>query len=119
MTTSARLMMCAVALATLALAACETPTRVIDTSVNSFRPIPYSARDTCETQAAVAEHNAVYDTLKTGRPVVYKPPCALAPKAPAPSAAVRARIKVETEWHKPQPEVDPARARRVGVAEAR
>lgn len=105
---------------------------MIDTSVNSFRPIPYSARDTCETQAAVAEHNAVYDTLKTGKPVVYKPPCVMQPKpSVAPSAAhpqparkpatptatlppdVRERIRSETEWHRPNvPEIDAAKAKR-------
>lgn len=85
---------------------------MIDTSVNSFRPIPYSARDTCETQAAVAEHNAVYDTLKTGRPVVYKPPCVMTPakRPPLPPS-----VRNEIEWHKPQaPEIDAAKARRTG-----
>ena len=85
---------------------------MIDTSINSFRPIPYSARDTCETQAAVAEHNAVYDTLKTGKPVVYKPPCVLAPAKQPP---LPPSVRNEIEWHKPQvPEIDAAKARRTG-----
>jgi hypothetical protein len=33
--------------------------------------------DTCETQKQVAEHNSKYDTLKEGKTVVYKAPCAL------------------------------------------
>lgn len=39
-----------------------------------------SKADTCETQRQIAVHNSIYDTLKTGKSVVYKAPCETAPK---------------------------------------
>jgi len=62
----------------LALAACGTNTPATSpTSValEAFKPIAASKRDTCETQKSVAEHNSAYDTLKTGKAVVYAAPC--------------------------------------------
>ena len=69
---------CAMLLSTaiLALPACtSTPTPPIDTSLQSFKPIGYSKRDTCDTQKQIAAHNSVYDTLSTGRDTVYQAPC--------------------------------------------
>jgi hypothetical protein len=63
---------------------------VIDTGVKSFRPIKPSRADTCETQRQVAAHNSVYDTLRTGKRVVYMAACeekALAMKPGAKEAA--------------------------------
>ena len=48
-----------------------------------FKPIPNSAAAPCPMQQGVAEHNSVYDTLKTGSPVVYKAPCDTGKAAPA------------------------------------
>lgn len=92
---------------------------MIDTSVNSFRPIPYSRQDTCPTQRAVAEHNAVYDTLKTGKAVAYRAPCELTKDAPGKpvARAVPDDVRHETEWHrkpaKPITEIDADKARQV------
>lgn len=62
----------------LAVPGCATHTpQTIDTSVKSFKAIGSSKRDTCETQQAIAEHNSVYDTLKTGKPVAYVAQCDL------------------------------------------
>lgn len=64
--------------AILPLAACATPTPVLTSSaLDTFEPIRGSVRDTCETQKQIAEHNSKYDTLKKGKAVVYKAPCAM------------------------------------------
>lgn len=58
------------------LAACSTPTGVTTSgALDAFKPIRAHASDTCETQIQVAEHNSRYDTLKEGKPVVYKAAC--------------------------------------------
>lgn len=63
---------------TLPLAACETPTSVTTKgALDSFRPLAMSKLDTCGTQREIAEHNSRYDTLKAGKPTVYKAPCDL------------------------------------------
>ena len=64
--------------ATLLLAGCQTPTAGLSRAgaLAAFQPIRASAQDTCETLKQVAEHNSAYDTLKTGREVVYKATCA-------------------------------------------
>ena len=84
------LMMCAASLC-LALAACATPISVsTDSSLQSFKPIQSSPKDTCETQKQVAAHNSVHDTLKSGKQVVYSAQCesgpATAKAAPAEKA---------------------------------
>jgi len=62
--------------ATLALAACETPTVLTkDGALNAFKPIQNSALAPCEMQKDVAEHNSRYDSIKNGKAVVYKAPC--------------------------------------------
>lgn len=62
--------------ATLALAACETPTVLTEGgALNAFKPIQNSALAPCEMQKDVAEHNSRYDSIKKGKPVVYKAPC--------------------------------------------
>ena len=64
-------------LGSLALAGCSTPMSVTTKgALDSFRPLTYSRHDTCATQQEIAEHNSRYDTLKTGKEVVYKAPCA-------------------------------------------
>lgn len=63
-------------LAILSLAACATDTSVTTKgALDAFKPIRGSLADTCETQTQVAEHNSRYDTLRDGKPVVYKAPC--------------------------------------------
>lgn len=55
---------------------CATPTPVtIKGAELAFKPIYSSPRDTCGTQRQVAEHNSRLDTIKAGKPVVYKAPC--------------------------------------------
>lgn len=72
-------MMCAASLC-LALAACATPINVsTDSSLQSFKTIQSSKKDTCETQKQVAAHNSVYDSLKGGKQVVYSAQCESAP----------------------------------------
>jgi len=62
--------------ATLALAACETPTVLTKGgALDAFKPIQNSALAPCEMQKDVAEHNSRYDSIKTGKTVVYKAPC--------------------------------------------
>lgn len=75
----------------------------------------------------MAEHNSVYDTLKTGKPVTYRAPCEAEkgrpPVATAPAAAP-GRTSVferERDFHAPglpprpsPPEIDRERAHRVG-----
>lgn len=73
-------------LLTLALAACSTQTPVVDTSLQSFRVISYSKRDTCETQREIAVHNSVYETLRTKKLTTYRAPCDVDPPKPAPAA---------------------------------
>lgn len=66
----------ALALVTLNLAGCVTPTPVtIKGAELAFKPIASSPKDTCSTQQQVAEHNSRLDTIKAGKPVVYKAPC--------------------------------------------
>jgi len=72
---STRLSVCAALCAAVLLSGCATRTQTIDTSVEVFEPIRYSADDTCATQKRIAEHNSVYDTLKSGERVVYAAPC--------------------------------------------
>lgn len=60
----------------LPLAGCSTLTPVSSKgALEAFKPISSSKADTCQTRQEVAEHNSRYDTLKTGKPVVYKAPC--------------------------------------------
>ena len=64
----------------MGLAACSTPTPLLKTSaLEAFKPIPNSARAPCDMQKAVAEHNSVYQSLKTGKDVAYKAPCQITP----------------------------------------
>lgn len=68
----------------LALGACATltpeaatprpqvKTRVV---VGSFEPIGASPADSCETQKAIARHNARYDSIAKGKAVKYLAPC--------------------------------------------
>lgn len=64
----------------LVLGACATPISVsTDSSLQSFKPIQASPKDTCETQKQVAAHNSAYDTLKQGKQVVYTASCSVAP----------------------------------------
>ena len=73
---------------TLALAAagCATPSPLMKTSaLDAFKTIPNSAKAPCEMQRAVAAHNSVYVTLKTGKETVYSAPCAV-DKKPVPAS---------------------------------
>lgn len=64
-------------LAILPLAGCGTPTLGLSNggALAAFKPIEASPADTCTTQKAVAEHNSRYDSIKNGKPTVYKAPC--------------------------------------------
>ena len=56
-------------------------------ALKAFRPITNSAKAPCAMQREVAAHNAVYDSLKQKKELVYRAPCDLAPsKKTAPSA---------------------------------
>lgn len=67
----------------LALAGCETPTALTKTgALEAFKPIPNSSHAPCQMQRAVAEHNAVYDTLASGKAVAYRAPCDIDKPAP-------------------------------------
>jgi len=63
-----------------------------DSSLQSFKVIQSSPKDTCETQKQVAAHNSVYDTLKGGKAVVYTASCESAPTTAkaAPTAKAKA-----------------------------
>lgn len=76
---SSGLKKCAALCAAVLLAGCATRTQTVDTAVEVFGPIRYSQDDTCATQKRLAEHNSVYDTLKSGRRVVYAAPCEIEP----------------------------------------
>jgi hypothetical protein len=55
-----------------------TPTPLTSVAVlQVFKPIPNSTAAPCPMQQSVAEHNSVYDTLRTNNPVTYKAPCDL------------------------------------------
>jgi hypothetical protein len=62
----------------LTLQGCATPTFVLTSlgAADAFRPIKASKRDTCATQRQIAAHNSVYDTIRSGKEVVYKAHCA-------------------------------------------
>lgn len=60
----------------LASAGCSIPISAApDTSLKSFRPITLSCQDTAETRKQIVAHNAVYDTLKKGKRIVYSDDC--------------------------------------------
>ena len=72
-------------LAALPAAACSTQTPLTKTSaLAAFKLIPNSSRAPCDMQKAVAEHNSVYTTLKTGAETVYKAPCQVTKPVPVP-----------------------------------
>lgn len=62
-----------------ALAACSTPISGPTTkgTLDAFKTLSMSRKDTCQTQQEIADHNSRYDTLKTGKDTVYKAPCVL------------------------------------------
>jgi hypothetical protein len=62
----------------------------------AFKPIRNSALAPCEMQRDVAEHNSRYQSIKKGKPVVYKAPCDVdkAAPAPTPDPAAKADPKV-------------------------
>jgi len=70
------------------LGACSTLTPGLTSkgALDAFQPIRGSAADTCETQRQVSEHNSRYETLKTGKEVVFKAHCDKAPQRVASTA---------------------------------
>ena len=70
----------------LALQACVGSSTLIPLTtkgaLDSFKPIANSGKAPCKMQRDVAAHNSAYDSLKSGREVVYKAPCDLKPKPP-------------------------------------
>ena len=106
-------------LATLPLAACATQTP--DPSSNMvtklFRPVPNYSAAPCEMQREWAAHNSKVASIEAGRAVVYKAPCDVDPKKPAPVASkVPDGLDAEVEFHKnrPRPEVERDKAKTVG-----
>lgn len=68
------------------LGACAQSTNVVPISdVRPWRPVSYSCADTKETRRQVIAHNSVYDTLKSGKRVVYGDTCL--EKAPPPKTS--------------------------------
>lgn len=65
-----------------------TPTtpQVVDTSLQSFRPITTRPGDTCQTMREAAAHNSVYDTKKFETRKVYCAPCDCPELYPKPAA---------------------------------
>jgi len=51
-------------------------------ALDAFKLIPNSSKAPCDMQKAVAEHNSVYTTLKTGAETVYKAPCQVTKTVP-------------------------------------
>jgi len=51
--------------------------QTIDTSVEVFEPIAGYGSCGCGVQRRIAEHNSIYDTLRTGERRVYAAPCEL------------------------------------------
>ena len=87
-----KLLMTCVASLSLALAACATPINVAtDSSLQSFKTIQASPKDTCETQRQVAAHNSVYDSLKGGKAVVHAASCESAPMTAKAAPAKKAQ----------------------------
>ena len=70
-------------LSILALGGCSTLTPATTSEVRpktkvvvgSFRPIPPKTSWPCDAQKAVAEHNAIYDSIRFGKAVKYVPAC--------------------------------------------
>jgi hypothetical protein len=62
----------------LSLMACATQTpspTSPSVALDAFKPVSNSAKAPCRMQQEVAEHNSVYETLRTGKEVVYLAPC--------------------------------------------
>lgn len=62
----------------LALGACaESSIQTLSTNgaIAAFRALPNSRKAPCQIQRAIAEHNSVYATLRSGKETVYKAPC--------------------------------------------
>lgn len=74
---SPRLKALACGAAILPLAACSTltPSLTKTGALEAFKPIRNSPQAPCEMQKEVADHNTVYDSLKTGKSVKYLAPC--------------------------------------------
>lgn len=79
---------------TLALAGCKIPTfggnelpaPTLNTGQALLALPKIQYHDYCTAQIGIAEHNARWESLRQGKPVVYKAPCQLAPKAPPATA---------------------------------
>ena len=65
----------------LAGGGCGTSMSVPVTDVRQFAPITLSCKDTTATRAQIVAHNSRYDTLKSGKRVIYKDDCPVEPKA--------------------------------------
>jgi hypothetical protein len=81
MRTSTGLRLPAICLLALTLPGCSqilssaSEQRLVDTSVQSFKPLRADRADTCATQRQIAEHNSVYQSIKTGSVQAYCAPC--------------------------------------------
>ena len=60
---------------TCGLSACAEPEKVPVTNLGPFKPISSSCADTAQTRKEIRQHNSVYDSLKTGKKVVYEDKC--------------------------------------------
>lgn len=45
------------------------------TNLGPFEPIRYSCVDTTDTRKAIRKHNSTYDSLKSGKKVIYADDC--------------------------------------------
>ena len=57
------------------LSACSEVREVPVADLRPWKPISASCDDTAETRKQVRDHNGVYDSLKSGKRIVYADPC--------------------------------------------
>lgn len=65
----------AIVFAGFTLGACSEVREVPVTDLRPFKPISSSCQDTEQTRKEIRAHNSVYETLKSGKRVVYSDPC--------------------------------------------
>ncbi len=64
-----------------------------DGALAAFQPIQNSEKAPCPMQRDVAAHNTAYDSLKRGKPVVYRAPCDMSQKPPPVKPAAKPEPK--------------------------
>ena len=56
-------------------AGCSEVREVPVTDLRPFKPISSSCQDTEQTRKEIRAHNSVYETLKSGKRIVFTDPC--------------------------------------------